>query len=354
MIESMIDRLTRAALRFKWVTLGLALLALIAGILAVTQLRQELIPEIKFPANIVLALNPGAKAEAMRDEVTIPIEKAVQGIEGVVNVQSTTSDGVAYIQIMNEFGLDQEALRDQVRNAIEGISYPEGMATPELLTFGMNDIPLVYANISADQPLAELKGLVESDIVPALEAVPGIADVQVSGGQELPTEPPPTPEPTATPTLEPTATPTTEPTSTPTEVPPTPTTAPTSPPTEVEGPEPVALPESWIQAAAAQGANLETTADLTPQMIAAIAGMAPQMLQELTPEMLLAMPLKRWLLCHRTISSPLTPSCRRNWPSGWQPSSRRRRQRNRSRWPCPSRGFRLPLPRARPWRRRPT
>jgi HAE1 family hydrophobic/amphiphilic exporter-1 len=70
-------------------------------------------------------------------------------------------------------------------------------------------------------------------------------------------------------------------------VPPTPT------PDAAESvePEPIELPESWVQAAAAQGVTLATTADLTPQMVAAIAGYAPQMLGELTPEMLLAMPL---------------------------------------------------------------
>ncbi len=73
------------------------------------------------------------------------------------------------------------------------------METPQLLTFGMDDLPLVYASVSADRPLAELKGLVESDIAPALEEVPGIADVQVSGGQELPAEPAPTQEPAAQP-----------------------------------------------------------------------------------------------------------------------------------------------------------
>jgi hypothetical protein len=54
----------------------------------------------------------------------------------------------------------------------------------------------------------------------------------------------------------------------------------------------VALPDSWIQAGAAQGITLTTTADLTPEMVAAIASMAPQMLEVLTPEMLLAMPLE--------------------------------------------------------------
>jgi cell division protein FtsX len=95
MIESLIDRLTRASLRFKWVTIALAIVALVAGVIAVTQLKQELIPNIEFPTTIVLALNSGAEPETMRDEVTIPIEEAVKDIDGVVNVESTTTSGHA-------------------------------------------------------------------------------------------------------------------------------------------------------------------------------------------------------------------------------------------------------------------
>jgi len=267
MIASIIDRLTRASLRFKWVTLGLALLALVAGALALIQLKQELIPAFSFPANIVLALNQGAKAEAMRDQVTIPIEKAVQGIEGVVSVQSTTSDGVAYVMIMNEFGLNQEALRAQVSDTIQGLDYPVGMETPRLLTFGMDDLPLVYASVSADRPLAELKGLVESDIVPALKEVPGIAEVQVSGGQELPAAPAATREPAPQPTPEPTAEP--KPT-------PAPTIAPAGGGSK--------LPLMWQSAGKAQGLNLSVAGDVTPEIMRGIAGMAPQLLEMLTPE----------------------------------------------------------------------
>ncbi len=294
MIESFIDRLTRASLRLKWVTIALAVVALVAGVIAVVQLNQELIPNIEFPTTIILAFNSGMEPEEMRDQVTIPIEEAIKDIDGVVNVESTTTSGVAVIQVQSEFGLDMGAFRAEIADAIEALSYPEGMETPELLTFGMDDLPAVYGSVSSEElSLPELKALVESDILPVIDQVPGVAAVQVSGGQELPTEPPPTPEPTptpaptATPTLEPSPTPTTEPTTTPTEQPPTPT-------AEAAGaaqPEPVALPESWLQAAAAQGMTLATTADLTPQIVTAIAGFAPQMLDELTPEMLLAMPL---------------------------------------------------------------
>ncbi|MEA3440764.1 MAG: efflux RND transporter permease subunit, partial [Chloroflexota bacterium] len=55
--------------------------------------------------------------------------------------------------------------------------------------------------------------------------------------------------------------------------------------------DPVPLPDSWIQAGVAQGITLETTADLTPEIVTGIASFAPQMLDELTPIMLLVMPL---------------------------------------------------------------
>jgi len=287
MMESLIDRLTRASLRFKWVTIALAIVALVAGVIAVVQLNQELIPNIEFPTTIVLAFNSGMEPEDIRDDVTIPIEDAVKDIAGVVNVESTTTSGLAVIQIQSEFGLDMDAFRSEIADSIEALDYPEGMETPQLLTFGMDDLPAVYGSVSSDElSLPELKALVESDILPVIEEIPGVAAVQVSGGQELPTEPPLALEPT--PTLMPTATPTLEPSPTPTtEQPPTPT----AEAAEAVAPEPLDLPESWVQAAAAQGMTLTTTDDLTPQIVAAIASFAPEMLDELTPEMLLSMPL---------------------------------------------------------------
>jgi multidrug efflux pump subunit AcrB len=77
-------------------------------------------------------------------------------------------------------------------------------------------------------------------------------------------------EATPTPTLEPTPESTAEPASEPAELP------------EVE---PVDLPESWVAAAAQFGQTIATTADITPEAMGAIAGIAPELLQDLTPEM---------------------------------------------------------------------
>ena len=225
----------------------------------------------------------------MLDEVTVPLEEAISQIEGVVNVETTTSKGVAFMIARNEFGLDQDAIREEIQAAVESIDYPAGMETPELLTFSFADLPIASLSVSSKNlTLPELKALVESDINPVLEAIEGVAAVEVSGGQELPTLAPPTEEPTPEPTPEPTATFTATPTKEPTATP-----EPTSTPTETPTDQVivVALPVSWIQAGAAQGMKLETSEDLTPEVINGVVAFAPQLLDELTPEILLVMPL---------------------------------------------------------------
>jgi hypothetical protein len=281
-LESLIDQITRVSLRFKWVTIILSIVVLVGGVFAVTQLKQELLPKIDFPQSVILALNSGMDLDDMLEQVTIPIEDAVRDIEGVVNVESTTSNGVSVVVVLNEFGIDLDATREEINAAVAEVSLPDGMETPELLSFSFSDIPIAFMSVASPElSLEELKALAEAEIVPALEAVDEVADVQVSGGQELPTAPPPTPDPTDPP--EPTPEPTAEPTAVPTEY----TAA--EPSGDDDG---IPLPDSWIQAAAAQNVTLETTSDLTPEMVSAVVNFAPQFLEDLTPEMLLVMPLE--------------------------------------------------------------
>jgi len=275
MLEKLFDLITRGSLRFRWVTIILSVLLLVAGGIAFTQLNQELIPKIEFPQTIVLGLNPGMEANALLEQVTVPLEEALAAIEGVVNVETTTSNGLVVAIVRNEFGVDQEAIRNQVQEAIDGLAYPAGMETPELLTFSLSDLPIASISISSEgMSLEELKALVESEIVPQLEEISFVAAVDVSGGQELPSDDAGVPETQADESAV-EAEPTVLPTAAPTEEATTPS-------------EAVDLPADWIVAGQMQGISLETTADVTPQVIQGIASLAPQMLDLLTPDILRA------------------------------------------------------------------
>ncbi|MEI2610012.1 MAG: efflux RND transporter permease subunit [Candidatus Promineifilaceae bacterium] len=275
MLTALFDRMTRLSLRFNWLTIAISLILMVGGGLALTQLNQELLPRIEFPQTIVIAQWGEAEdANQFLEEVTIPLENVVSDIEGVVNVESTTNQGFAFLIIRNEFGLNQQTLVTRIEEAVAEASLPEGMDLPQVLDFSLSDLPVVIFSVSSSEmSLAELKELVESDLQADLADIADVSEVVVTGGQELPSEdvvaedegeeiaaaePTPTAEPTATPTVEPTAT-----------------------------PDPARLPDALIQGAAGAGLSIEFAQDITPDMMRQIAGfgpMASQFFALLTPD----------------------------------------------------------------------
>lgn len=269
MFQSLINRLTSKCLRHPWFTISIFVLLLTAGIIGVLQLKLELIPSIEFPQTLIMATDPGAEAQDTLQQVTIPLENAVKNIKGVVNVESTTQGSMTFITVRNKFGLDQAALRVKIQKAVDSLSYPEGMKKPELLTFGMNDLPVAMVSVSSSNlDLKALKAMVDESIVLDLEGVAQIAKVDLSGGQELPEGlagetaqvVAPVPTPTAIPTLAPTQ------------------------PAGAEATVTDPLPASWQMAGQMQKIELKSAADVTPEILQAIAKIAPQMLKELTPD----------------------------------------------------------------------
>ncbi|MCB9005638.1 MAG: efflux RND transporter permease subunit, partial [Ardenticatenaceae bacterium] len=213
MISKFFDLITRISLRFRWVTVGISVLVLALGVWAMTQLNMELLPRIEFPQTVVIVQWPDAESvDQFLEEVTLPLEDALgpEAIEGVVNVETTTSAGFAVAIVRNDFGLNQDTILSNIKEAVDGAGLPE-TAVPQVLNFSLSDLPVVIASISsADLTLPELKELVQSDLQPQLEGVERVSQVSVSGGQELPEDgaedtvvaaastEEPTPEPTPT------------------------------------------------------------------------------------------------------------------------------------------------------------
>ena len=268
MFQSLIDRLTRRCLRHPWITISISALLLIAGIIGALQMKLELIPPIEFPQTLIMATYPGAEAQDTLQQVTIPLENAVKDIKGVVNVESTTQGSMTFITVRNNFGLDQAELRTEIQKVVDSLTYPEGMKTPELLTFGMDDLPVAMVSVSsANLDLQNLKVLVDESIVPRLEDIDQIAEVQLSGGQELPQAAAGGSTQVQSVEAEPTE---------------LPTPAPTKPAGSEKPDNP--LPASWKLAGQMQNIEINSVDDITPEMFQVIAKMAPQMLKDLTPE----------------------------------------------------------------------
>ena len=109
MLTRIFDAITRLSLRFRWVVLVLSLAVIAAGIYSASTLNLELLPRIEFPQSVVVAQWPDSEsADQFLSEITIPMEQVLSDVDGVVNVESTTSKNFAFIILRNEFGLDSD------------------------------------------------------------------------------------------------------------------------------------------------------------------------------------------------------------------------------------------------------
>jgi HAE1 family hydrophobic/amphiphilic exporter-1 len=82
------------------------IVAAIFGTLALTSLKQELIPSIEFPQLVVVSTYPGASPEVVSNDVSVPIETAIQGVPGLESTSATSTTNASIIQASFTYGTD--------------------------------------------------------------------------------------------------------------------------------------------------------------------------------------------------------------------------------------------------------
>ena len=174
---------TRLALKLGGVTFLAVAILFGGGILAATQLQQDLLPDISFPAFIVITPYPGASPQIVDDQVTVPVVNSLSGITGVDTVQSTSSQGASLVIVLFKDGTDINVVRQDVSAALDKVKplLPQQAISPTVQTFSTNDIPILTYAVSASEPLGDLGGQLRADALPKLKGLAGIASVSISG-----------------------------------------------------------------------------------------------------------------------------------------------------------------------------
>ncbi len=154
------------------------------GLLALSKLRVNQIPDVEEPVLVVNVPYPGASPETVEREVVNRIEKALQGISGVDEVRATASEGNAQIVLIFDFDKDLIVAADEVRNAIGSIRYklPVEMREPVLTRVDPSAQPIMQMALSSSVlGHAEISRLAEDDLADRFRGIPGVAVVEVGG-----------------------------------------------------------------------------------------------------------------------------------------------------------------------------
>ncbi len=178
------SRLSELAVAKRSVTLLLAAALFIAGIAAWGNLKQELLPDIDFPVITVVASLPGAGATDVADQVTKPIEQAISGVPRLENLQSTSANSIALVVAQFSYGTDVKETRSTIEQNLQSAGLPSTVS-PQVSALNINASPVIIASVAAtsENGLTDAARVAETDIVPALLALDGVASVDLTGGE---------------------------------------------------------------------------------------------------------------------------------------------------------------------------
>lgn len=173
----------RFSLRLGVVVLLSVVLLFGAGIHAATQVQQDLLPDISFPAVIVITPDAGASPDIVDQQVTVPVVNAMEGVTGVDTVQSMSSQGASLVEVLFKDGTDLKSAQQDVNSAVMRIRplLPPQASKSTVQTFSANSLPILGYAVSADEPLGALAGQLRTQALPKLRGLAGVSSVVISG-----------------------------------------------------------------------------------------------------------------------------------------------------------------------------
>ncbi len=169
------------------IVLATICIAVFGGV-ALTSLKTELTPELELPAVVVTTTLPGASPEIIGEDVTAPIERAIQSVPGLEGTTGTSSTSSSVVLAEFTYGINIPTTEQRVQQAVNRIlsQLPEG-AEPTVLTGSIADFPVLRVAISSPGDQAALVDRIETTAVPQLERTEGVRAVRLQGapGQRI-------------------------------------------------------------------------------------------------------------------------------------------------------------------------
>ena len=151
---------------------------LVSGALATTNVREESFPEIELDRINVEVPYLGAAPEEVEEAVNVRIEEAIQGIDGIKQIQSTASEGMGSVLIELDLGADARRVVDEVKSNIDAITtFPVETEKPIVREMTMRQ-QVVDVAISGDVDPFTLKQVAER-VRDELTAIPEITQVDI-------------------------------------------------------------------------------------------------------------------------------------------------------------------------------
>jgi HAE1 family hydrophobic/amphiphilic exporter-1 len=159
---------------------------IIIGLFTLNRIGIDFLPKIDFPFITIVTAYPGAGPQETETLISKKIEDAVSEIDSIKHVQSVSMENVSQVFIEFELGTDVDFAAIDVREKIDLIKgdLPEDAEDPVIMKVDVNAKPIMNLVLYGNQPIGKLYMLADQRLRDQLSKVPGMANVDLIGGQE--------------------------------------------------------------------------------------------------------------------------------------------------------------------------
>ena len=177
--------LSELSLRRPVLAMVCSILIIIFGVIGYSFLGVREYPAID-PAVINVSTSyVGANPDIIEQQITEPLEKVINGVQGVVNITSTSTQGRSNITVEFELGVDLERAANDVRDKVSlaAGNLPQDIDAPPTVSKSDSDSdPIVFLQIqSQTKNLMELTDYAENVVQEQLQTISGVSSVNVFG-----------------------------------------------------------------------------------------------------------------------------------------------------------------------------
>lgn len=176
-------KITNTAITYRTTILVLTAVLSLGGIYSYITIPKESNPSIEIPQVVVTTIYPGASPDDVESLITQHIEREVQGVNGIKEIRSTSTEGVSSIIVEFEPDVSMDDAFAKVRDKVDLAKpdLPSDVDEPIVSEIDFTQFPILTINLSAPYPLTRLKRVAEN-LQDELESIPSVLAVDLIGG----------------------------------------------------------------------------------------------------------------------------------------------------------------------------
>lgn len=156
---------------------------IILGLFSLAKLPIDLYPDIETNSIMVVTMYPGASSNDIEQNVTKPLESALNSVEHLKHISSTSRDNTSVITLEFEYGYDINNLTNDVRDKLDMVksSLPDDCQNPIIFKFDTSMIPICLLSVQAKESMNGLYKILDENVANPLARIDGVGSVSISG-----------------------------------------------------------------------------------------------------------------------------------------------------------------------------